>query len=432
MAKQWWMLLTGIVIGLLSAGLIFLAGKPPRGAAIVLLPPPTPAPIIVYVTGAVAEEGVYELDINSRVEDALQQAGGMTDEADEDAVNLAEILQDGAEVHVPPKREAPPVSELSPPGEGDSSKGGEESGGQQSTSPAIVYPININTASQSELESLPGVGPVTAQKIIDYREENPFMVIEDIQKVSGIGPATFEKIGVIVLAVVVAAPVWAYQWYQQPFLGIFLETNNVVAQMGKDDWPAKAAGVKHLDRLIMANGKEINAPSELGDVLRANGEAAVTLSFEREDASTYSVSIQPVQMKLRDLFTYFILPYVVGLVFFISGAWVYWVSEQTNQHANAFFLLGVSTGIFGATFFDMQTTRHLIVLWTLSLPIIGGSLLDLALTFPRKFSFVEKYPKIRLLPAGIAIVMGFFSVREILNPTAPLTIPRRCANKDAS
>ncbi len=226
-------------------------------------------------------------------------------------------------------------------------------------------------------------------------------------------------VGIIVFGVMIAAPLWAYQWYQQPFLGIFLEPNNVVAQMGEDDWPATAAGVEHLDRLLSINTQEIKTPDDLIAILRSNQYTPVSLTLQRADYTTYSVTVQPGQMKLRDLLIYFILPYVVGLVFFISGAWVYWVSGQTHQPANAFFLLGVSSSVFGATFFDMQTTRHLVALWTLSLPVIGGTLLDLAITFPQRFSFVKKYPKVRLIPLCIVAVLGFFSVKEILIPSAP-------------
>lgn len=183
------MLLAGIIIGLLSAGVILLVSRPPQGAAILLRPPPTQVPLIVYVTGAVSEPGVYSLPINSRVEDAIQKAGGMTEEANSNAVNLATTLQDGLQIHVPLKSE-PAIL-----GSGVTSSSEREEGGEKQTgSTTISYPININTASQAELENLPGIGPVTAQKIIEYRQENEFLIIEDLQKVSGIGPATFEKL----------------------------------------------------------------------------------------------------------------------------------------------------------------------------------------------------------------------------------------------
>ncbi len=176
--KGWWKFLLGILCGLIIAGFIILTSSQPRGAPVALRPPPTPAPILVHVSGAVTNPGVYALEPGSRVKDALQIAGGTHPEANTQTLNLAAPLQDGARILVPiyptaTSPGAPPVVAQSNP----------------------VYPIDINLATQAELESLPGIGPVTAKKIIAYREENgPFNAIEEIQNVSGIGPKTFEEI----------------------------------------------------------------------------------------------------------------------------------------------------------------------------------------------------------------------------------------------
>ena len=111
----------------------------------------------------------------------------MTEKANEGAVNIAASLEDGLQVDVPQEKEQP-----APRSDGDSTVVGEVH--EESAPAKTSYPIDLNTASQQELETLPGIGPVTAQKIIEYRQENEFTIIEDIQKVSGIGPATFEKI----------------------------------------------------------------------------------------------------------------------------------------------------------------------------------------------------------------------------------------------
>jgi competence protein ComEA len=125
----------------------------------------------------------------SRVKDAIQAAGGFTQEADPGGLNLAALLQDGDLVWVPNKAVAgtgstavPPAARLGAPAI-DPEPG--RAGGR----------INLNTATAEALESLPGIGPVTAGKIIAYRvEHGPFATIEAIQDVSGIGPATFAKI----------------------------------------------------------------------------------------------------------------------------------------------------------------------------------------------------------------------------------------------
>lgn len=191
--KNWWILPLGVVFGVLSAGIIYLSSQPPRGNAIVLLPPPTPIPIQVHVSGEVQNPGVYALSPGSRVQDALEAAGGFTEAANNTALNLASILEDGIRIQVPAQTRNEAPSQLT------ATESKESESPPKPTSPPEDSPtstlININTASQHELESLSGIGPATALKIITFREENgSFTSIEEIQKVSGIGPVTFENI----------------------------------------------------------------------------------------------------------------------------------------------------------------------------------------------------------------------------------------------
>jgi competence protein ComEA len=150
----------------------------------------------VQVAGEVAHPGVYRLSPGSRVFEALLLAGGTTEDADRDAVPLAAVLRDGARVVVPKKGEPGEASAgaggvdapvLSPsPGEGGSSS---EQGG---TGGALV---SLNSASLEELDSLPGVGPKTAQQIISYRESHGgFRSVEELDEVPGIGQATLERL----------------------------------------------------------------------------------------------------------------------------------------------------------------------------------------------------------------------------------------------
>jgi competence protein ComEA len=138
---------------------------------------PTPAPINVYVSGAVNKPDVYALPAGSLVKDAVALAGGATAEADLDHVNLALKLSDQLQVYVPRKGEAVVTPKSS------------------AGSSALTSPININTANLEELDKLPGIGPAIAQAIIDYRTQTgPFKTIEAINEVKGIGDALFAKI----------------------------------------------------------------------------------------------------------------------------------------------------------------------------------------------------------------------------------------------
>lgn len=138
--------------------------------------------ILVYVVGAVKSPGVYTLNEGSRVKDAIEIAGGPLSDADLLVLNLAEKLQDEDKIYIPKQGEVDEVTQ------GKSSQ-------NIGLSSKDDGKININTADISELEILPGIGPATAQKIIDYRNENGrFKSIEEIKNVSGIGDKKFEQI----------------------------------------------------------------------------------------------------------------------------------------------------------------------------------------------------------------------------------------------
>ena len=174
-------LFLGILFGLLIAGLILLVSKPRPGQAVLLRPPPTSSPLIINIDGGVQVPGVYELPPQSRIQDAVEAAGGLLEHSSPGSVNLAAVVEDGAHIYIPLKNpdlndpDQEDVVVLSPAGE-------------------FISLININQAPLEKLIELPGIGPVTAEKIIQYRDEKPFTRIDDIQNVPGIGPATFNEI----------------------------------------------------------------------------------------------------------------------------------------------------------------------------------------------------------------------------------------------
>ena len=171
--------LTGLLTGLLSSAALLLVISEPRGLPIELLPAPTLESLRIHVAGAVTQPGVYTLPVESIVEEAITAAGGPLEEAILDMVNMAAVLEDGQQIFVPAK--------------GDTSS--ETYPSDPIFISASAEKININTAPAAKLESLPGIGPSLAKKIVEFRETHgPFLKVEDLLNVSGIGPAKLEEI----------------------------------------------------------------------------------------------------------------------------------------------------------------------------------------------------------------------------------------------
>lgn len=150
--------------------------------------------IIVHITGAVHNEGIVTLKENSRISDAIDAAGGLTEDADMSKINLAYVLEDGVKIKIPSVNDKNEVRE-----DNNVTNGAEivdsvlEDTSNSANSKSKM--ININKASQTELETLPGIGPSIALKIINFRNENgKFSSIEDLKKVSGIGENKYENI----------------------------------------------------------------------------------------------------------------------------------------------------------------------------------------------------------------------------------------------
>jgi competence protein ComEA len=153
------------------------AQAPLRAAALAAEPAPA-RKLVVHVVGAVRDPGLYRLREGSRVDDAIRLAGGPKPKAALELVNLASPVADGQQVVVPLRG-----SVGATPG---------ESPGAPGTSGGMVH---LNSATLEDLDTLPGVGPVTAQKILDYRTENgAFSSVDELDAVPGIGPATLEEL----------------------------------------------------------------------------------------------------------------------------------------------------------------------------------------------------------------------------------------------
>ncbi len=140
-------------------------------------PADAPSELGVYICGAVRQPGVYWLPVDARVSDAVDAAGAMAD-ADLEQMDLAAPLQDGVTLRVPSRNEAAAVPDRMAP-----------------ETLSLTDSLDLNTATAAELETLPGIGPEKAAAIVEYRQQNgPFLVVDQLLNVPGIGSATLEKI----------------------------------------------------------------------------------------------------------------------------------------------------------------------------------------------------------------------------------------------
>lgn len=147
--------------------------------------------IIVHITGEVKEPGIIELPSEARIADAIEAAGGVTENADLDEVNLAFVLSDGQKIYIPNKNE----KEISGEKVYITAGSGNNVIVEDKVERGKKKKVNINEAKQEDFEQLPGIGPSIAKKIIEYREKNgKFTSIDELQEVKGIGEAKFENI----------------------------------------------------------------------------------------------------------------------------------------------------------------------------------------------------------------------------------------------
>ena len=183
------------LVAAVVVGALVVAGAPRllhRGAAASVAPPirvaparsATPAggkPLVVDVAGAVRRPGLYHLARGTRIADAVAVAGGFTRRADRVAVNLAAPVADGEEIVVP-------------------ARGAGTTGASSGAGPSPTAPLDLNTATLEQLDALPGIGPTTAQKILDYRRAHgPFHSVADLDAVPGIGEGRIEQLKGLVI-----------------------------------------------------------------------------------------------------------------------------------------------------------------------------------------------------------------------------------------
>lgn len=209
----------------------------------------------------------------------------------------------------------------------------------------------------------------------------------------------------VAIALLILTPFWAIRFARLPFLGTFIETNNVVASLGRAGWPAYDAGVQYRDHLDSLNGEPVFTARDLERLMSVNGYQPIEAAFTRPDGTQYSVTITPIPFPLEDLVSYYIVPSLVGFVFLLIGLWAYRLRrDRWESRALVLFVSGVS--ILTSTLFDISTTRYTNVLWGVAVLLASGGMMYLALVFPHPARIVRLNPKLRFLPwAGVALLV---------------------------
>jgi PAS domain S-box-containing protein len=222
----------------------------------------------------------------------------------------------------------------------------------------------------------------------------------------------------LAVIMLVLTPVWAYNWFQLPFPGMMIEQNNVISILNGKDWPARNLGVAWSDRLMSVNGQSVDTTARLGNLLKEAGFTNLNLEFEKTNHFRFSIQIVPIKISLVDQFTLFFIPYLAGVTFLIIGLWAYRLRGELRA-SRAFLIFSGSVSILTTTFFDMNSSHHVVAIWTASLFIASAALVHLALVFPQQMPFVDRWPISRFIPWVAILPWVVPAVREIFRPTDP-------------
>lgn len=226
-------------------------------------------------------------------------------------------------------------------------------------------------------------------------------------------------IALVAIAMLVLTPIWAVRYYRTPFLGMLLEPNGVVSKISGEGWPARQGGAEWPDRLISING-HLLAYDDRPDHWLAEGDyRPVELVFEQHNMGRYYLRVTPISMPRSNFIELFVVPYLVGLIFQVIGIWAYSLrSDLRSSRALLVFTSAVS--ITTTTFFDMNTTHHVVALWSVSLSIAATALIYLALVFPREVYLVRRWSWVRLLPWFLCLGIVVPAWREVTTPSSAL------------
>ncbi len=241
---------------------------------------------------------------------------------------------------------------------------------------------------------------------------------------------------VVAIAVNVLAPILAWQWVRQPFLGLFLEPTLIVSDIHNPAWPARQAGLRNPDRLLAIDGQPVTNSRQVAALLREKQPGQIVrLTIEQDPAAdrraatagpsqtgqlparVIQVDVPLIPFPPGDFGMAFAFPYVLGLFYLGLGIAVYRV-RQDERSGQVFAFFAILFSIFTGSFFDLHGFHWLSYFWTLSIPLIGAALLHLALVFPSETQLIRRYPWLRFIPYIPALLIGLYAITTLDTPRA--------------
>lgn len=223
----------------------------------------------------------------------------------------------------------------------------------------------------------------------------------------------------LALAMLILTPLWAWQWYHSPFLGVLLEPNNIVSQIKNPAWPPSTMGILWSDQLQAINGQKVTSVGQIQSLLNTDSDKTFMVTFYRQSMNRrFTLPILLIRPSLWDLISLFIVPYLVGFTFLGIGLWAYRLRPDFRP-SRAFVIFTAAVALLTTTFLDMNTTHHVVLLWGLSLPLAGAALTELALVFPQEVRWVRRWRKIPYLALLSGLALGAWITRDTLWPPSP-------------
>lgn len=221
------------------------------------------------------------------------------------------------------------------------------------------------------------------------------------------------------LVIFVGVPISATSWLSRPFIGVFLEPGMQVTAVKPSQpssaWAAQALGVNNADRLIAADGQRIISSQDLALALQGSrpGDMA-ELTLMNSTGNERTVNVRLARFPGSDRFTFFYLPYLIGLILLASAIW-FFLLRRNSPSGRFFTTFMAALGVISAGMFDLYTTHIYTGFWLLSIALAGASILEVAFFFPTPQPWINRFPWIRFLPFAGGILVAGFAVFSIGN-----------------